>query len=202
MCSLAWYQSTISVRSSANSVATCSQIHFAPSPSTYDRPQFGRRAIQWVPLHYIQCSKARRFGAQAACEGRCWLAGRHITRLSQATLLPAASQANFDLVPVALGERAVQMPIPIADHHPIGFNHQYSGRWIMLACRQFVRLFNVGHRRPLLPSSWVPIRSACVRNVSLPTSTPARSLNSLAASRNVVTAPSVACQRVSPVLIC
>ena len=47
------------------------------------------------------------------------------------------------------------------------------------------------------PSNSVPTRSACVRRVSLPTWMPAKSASSLAASRNVVAAPSAACQRAS-----
>ena len=42
------------------------------------------------------------------------------------------------------------MPIAIAHHHPVGFDHQHPWRWVVLACRRFVRLFNVRHRRPLL----------------------------------------------------
>ena len=62
----------------------------------------------------------------------------------------AASQANFDLVPIAIDECAVQTPIAIAHHHAVCFDHQHPWRWVMLACRCFVRLLNVCHRRPLL----------------------------------------------------
>ena len=106
---------------------TKQRSHVLPDPlgsitQHHHRPQLGRRAIPRVPLDHIQCSTARRLHAQAACEGQGWLARRHVARLLQMPLPPAARQANFDFVPVAFDRRAVEMPIAIAHHHPVGFD--------------------------------------------------------------------------------
>jgi len=39
-------------------------------------------------------------------------------------ILPTTHQAQLHLVPLTLDERAIQMAIPIACHHPIGLHHQ------------------------------------------------------------------------------
>ena len=48
---------------------------------------------------------------------------RLVARLPQVPLPPAARQADFDFVPVAVDRRAVELPIAIAHHYPVGFNH-------------------------------------------------------------------------------
>jgi len=52
-------------------------------------------------------------------------------------------------VPVTRHQPTVQLPIAIAHHHAVGFDHQHPWRWVMLTCGRFVRLFNGRHRRPL-----------------------------------------------------
>ena len=52
--------------------------------------------------------------------------------------LPISHQAQFDLVPLALDERAVQMPISITRHDPIRLDHE------RLVNRRIVRRWLVG----------------------------------------------------------
>jgi hypothetical protein len=85
-----------------------------------------------MPLDHIQCSASRRFGPQSTSEDGRRFTGSHIAGPSEVRVLPAADQADLDLVPIALDQCAVQMPIPITHHYSVGLDHQHSRRRVML----------------------------------------------------------------------
>jgi hypothetical protein len=66
------------------------------------------------------------------------------------SLLPAASQTHFDLVPVTCDARAVQMPIAIAHHHAVSFDDQHATGRVMRCVRCFVRCLDPVHGCALL----------------------------------------------------
>ena len=63
-------------------------------------------------------------------------------------VLPITHQAQLDLVPPTLDQRAIQMVIPIARHHPIGLAHQgLVDRRV--AWRRLLRGLHLRHGHPL-----------------------------------------------------
>ncbi len=80
-------------------------------------------------------------------------------------------------------------PLAVVAHlHAIRLDQQAGRRLVRQIPRRLACRVQLRHRAPLRPSYSVPSRSACVRNVSLPTATPVSSSTSTAASRNVVSA--------------
>jgi hypothetical protein len=63
-------------------------------------------------------------------------------------ILPTTHQAQLDLVPLTLDERAIQMVIPIARHHTIGLHHQGLD-YRCIAWRRLLRRLHVRDSRPL-----------------------------------------------------
>jgi hypothetical protein len=63
-------------------------------------------------------------------------------------VLPTTYQAQLNLVPLTLDERAIQMVIPIARHHAIGLHHQGFGYWC-IAWRRLLRGLHLRDGRPL-----------------------------------------------------
>jgi hypothetical protein len=53
-------------------------------------------------------------------------------------------------MPVAVHQCTVQMPIAIANHHPIGLDDEHPRRRIVLGGGRFVPLFDVRQSCPLL----------------------------------------------------
>jgi hypothetical protein len=164
--------------------------------------QLRRRAVPGMPLHHIQCAPPRCLSTQAARERHCRLTCRYVARLPQLLLLPATHYAESDLMPTAVHHGPVQAPIAITHYDAIGLDYELPRRRCMLRRWRVVRLLDVRYAARCCPSTSVPIRSACVRNVSVPTWTPASSLSNCAASRNVVIAPSAGSQRARPSLVC
>lgn len=69
-------------------------------------PQYGflpaAIAAQAPPAYDVQCPTTRRFSAQTWRKADGRLARRHVARTAQLTVLPAAHQAQLDLVPFTL----------------------------------------------------------------------------------------------------
>jgi hypothetical protein len=57
---------------------------------------------------------------------------------------------ELDLMPVALDQCAVQMPIAVAHHHSIGLDNQHPGRRRILVSWRLMRLIHVRHCAALL----------------------------------------------------
>jgi hypothetical protein len=63
-------------------------------------------------------------------------------------ILPITRQAQLDLVPFPLDQRAIEMVVSIARHHPIGLHHQgLDDRRI--AWRRLLRGLHLRDGRPL-----------------------------------------------------
>jgi len=63
------------------------------------------------PAADVQCSASGRLGAQTGRKAGRRLARRHVTRVDQLAVLPITRQAQLDLVPLSLDQRAIQMVI-------------------------------------------------------------------------------------------
>jgi len=89
-------------------------------------------------------------GAQAGREAGGGLAGCYVAGIPELAALPTADQSQFDLVPIAFDQGAIQMPIAIARHDAIGLHHEglALGHWRILAWR-LLRTLYLRHGGPL-----------------------------------------------------
>jgi hypothetical protein len=130
-----------------NSVATWSQIHLAPSPSTTTALPAYRPMDPSSRRPAPRVARLRRPGGERR---RVPFPRGQVARLSQMAILPAANQTQLDLMPITLDWRATQISIAIADHHPICLDHQRPRRWVMLVARWLMGLLDFIHNPPLV----------------------------------------------------
>src|SRR5438552_12063219 len=90
--------------------------HVLPDPlgaitDDHHAPQDGLLAAavgaQPAPVHDVQGSASRRLGPQAWRKLADRLTCRHVTGIDQFAVLPTTRQAQFDLMPLAVDQRAV-----------------------------------------------------------------------------------------------